>query len=47
MYDPSVQLAPEWMPREKNRLADYFSRIIDYDDWYIDLILDEWWVHTQ
>ena len=31
-----IHLEPEWIPREKNQLADYLSRIIDYDDWYLD-----------
>ena len=31
-----IHLQPEWIPREKNQLADYLSRIIDYDDWYLD-----------
>ena len=31
-----IHLEPEWIPREKNQLAGYLSRIIDYDDWYLD-----------
>ena len=38
----NIRLEPEWVPREKNQLADYFSRIIDYDDWYIDQKVYEW-----
>ena len=47
----NVRLEPEWVPREKNQLADYFSRIIDYDDWYIDqavykMLDTTWGPHT-
>ena len=38
----NIRLEPEWIPREKNELADYFSRIIDYDDWYIDQEVYKW-----
>ena len=31
----NIKLEPGWIPREENELADYFSRIIDYDDWYM------------
>eukprot|EP00731_Ephydatia_muelleri_P022428 Em0015g11a len=30
------RLEPEWLPREENELADFISRIIDYDDWQVD-----------
>ena len=26
----NIMLEPEWIPRE---IADYLSRIVDYDDW--------------
>ena len=29
-------LEPEWIPREKNKLANYVSCIVDYDDWQLD-----------
>ena len=32
----NIRLEPEWIPREKNELADYVSRIVDYDDWQLD-----------
>ena len=46
----NIKLEPEWVPREENQLADY-SRIIDYDDWYIDRQVFEmleaaWGPHT-
>ena len=28
-----ISIEPEWIPRECNELADYVSRIVDYDDW--------------
>ena len=47
----NIRIEPEWVPREKNQLADYFSRIIDEEDWYINPEvykgLDEkWGLHT-
>ena len=47
----NIKLEPEWVPREANVLADYLSRIIDYDDWGLaqDVfsILDcRWGPHT-
>ena len=38
----NIRLEPECVPKEKNQLADYFSRIIDYDDWYIDQKVYKW-----
>ena len=32
----NIRLEPEWIPREKNELADYYSRIVDYDDWMLN-----------
>ena len=32
----SIRIEPEWIPREENELADYVSRIVDYDDWSLD-----------
>ena len=31
-----IRLEPEWIPRELNEKADLLSRIVDYDDWYIN-----------
>lgn len=28
-------MEPEWIPRDQNRIADYLSRIVDFDDWGI------------
>ena len=29
----------EWIPRDANQLADYVSRIREYDDWKLDPVL--------
>ena len=29
----SIQLHIEWIPRAENVQADFFSRVVDYDDW--------------
>lgn len=31
-----ISIEPEWVPREENKLADYLSRIIDYDEWMVN-----------
>lgn len=31
----SIHLEVEWLPRDENSLADYFSKIIEQDDWGI------------
>ncbi len=46
-----IRLMPEWVPRELNERADYLSRIIDYDDWFLNpavfAMLDrEWGPHS-
>ena len=30
-----IRMEPEWVPREENQLADYWSKVIDYDDWMV------------
>ena len=47
----SIKLEPEWIPREENEVADYISRIVDYDDWGINhdvfnMLDDRWGPHT-
>ena len=32
-------LEPEWIPRDHNQIADYLSRIVDYDDWGLSLCI--------
>ena len=31
-----ILIEPDWVPRGENQLADYISRISDYDDWQLD-----------
>ena len=31
-----IKLEMEWIPRTKNELADYASRIVDFDDWQVN-----------
>ena len=31
-----IKIEPEWIPREKNKLADYLSWLVDYDDWMLN-----------
>ena len=31
-----IKLLPTWIPREENQFADYYSKIVDTDDWSID-----------
>ena len=43
----NVQLSTEWVPREENELADYYSKLVDEDDWQVHPAvfaqLDERW----
>ena len=46
-----IRLEPEWVPREENEQADYLSRIIDLEDWFLNPSLfarldAEWGPHT-
>ena len=42
-----IWLEPEWIPREENQMAGYFSRIMDHDNWSLDpvmfKVLYDWW----
>ena len=47
----SIRIEPEWIPCEENKLADYVSRIVDYDDWSLDYTIfkqldNRWGPHT-
>lgn len=47
----NILIEPEWLPREQNEVADYLSRIVDYDDWGLSfpafqLIESKWGPHT-
>ena len=44
-------MEPEWIPREQNKLADYLSQLVEYNDWMLNpevfSALDaEWGLHT-
>lgn len=38
----NIRLEPEWIPREKNELADYYSQIVDCDDWMLNPLIFAW-----
>ena len=38
----NIRIEPEWIPREQNELADYYSRIVDYDDWMLNPAVFAW-----
>jgi hypothetical protein len=47
----SIQLEPEWIPRELNEKADLLSRVIDVDDWFLNPAIfadldSQWGPHT-
>ena len=42
MLQYNICIKPEWIPREENVWADFYSRIIDYDDWSINHRVFEW-----
>ena len=35
-FQNGIKLEMEWIPRSQNELADYISRIQDFDDWMVD-----------
>ena len=37
-----IRIEPEWIPREQNELADYCSRLVDYDDWRLNPVVFQW-----
>ena len=40
--DTNIRIEPEWIPREENDLADYYSRVVDYDDWMLNPMVFQW-----
>ena len=40
--DSHIRIEPEWIPREENELADYYSRVVDYDDWMLNPTVFQW-----
>ena len=37
-----IRMEPEWVPREQNQLADYYSRLVDFDDYRLNPAIFEW-----
>ena len=37
-----IHIEPEWIPREQNELADYYSRIVDLDDYRLNPAVFGW-----
>ena len=37
-----IHIEPEWIPREQNELADYYSRMVDNDDWMLNPATFNW-----
>ena len=39
-----IQLAMNWIPRDKNSLTDFFSNIVDFDDYSVidDVVFHLW-----
>ena len=37
-----IHIEPEWIPRERNELADYYSRMVDNDDWMLNPATFNW-----
>jgi len=38
----NIRIEPEWIPRRENELADYYSHIIDYDDYKLNPAVFQW-----
>ena len=37
----NLVIEPEWIPREENLVADYISKVRDYDDWMLHPVIFE------
>ena len=37
-----IHIEPEWVPREQNQIADYYSTLMDYDDYSLNSAIFEW-----
>ena len=37
----NLVIEPEWIPREENLVADYISKVLDYDDWMLHPVIFE------
>ena len=38
----NIRIEPEWIPRDENKLADYYSRIVEYDDYMLHPAVFNW-----
>ena len=38
-FQHSIKLVMEWIPRSENEVADYISKLGDFDDWKVSLIV--------
>jgi len=38
----NIRIEPEWIPRGENELADYYSLLIDYDDYMLNPAVFQW-----
>ena len=37
--DNNIDIEVEWIPRTQNERADYLSKIVDYDDWTVKIVI--------
>jgi len=37
-----IHIELEWVPRKQNQLADYYSRLVDYDNYSLNPMVFEW-----
>jgi len=37
-----IRMEPEWVPREQNQLADYYSRLVDFGDYSLNPAIFDW-----
>ena len=42
LMNRAIHIEPEWIPREQNEIANYISRIVDYDDWFVNPAVFAW-----
>ena len=38
----NIRIKPEWIPRAENEMADYLSRVVDYDDYMLNPAVFQW-----
>lgn len=37
-----IHIEPEWIPEDQNELVDYYSCLVDYDDWMLNPKVFAW-----